>query len=333
MQSIWKGAISFGLVSIPIRLYAATEERGVSLHQVHAEDGGRIRYRRVCTVDGEEVPYSDIAKGYELPNGEVVVLTDEDFAQLPLSTSRAIDVLSFVEASDIDPVQLSRSYFCDPTGADPKPYVLLRDALERSGKVAMVKVALRQRESLAILRPRDGVIMLQLLLWPDEVRKPQFGFLDEDVRLRPQEVQMAESYVETLIGDIEPEETVDRYRVALEELVEAKAAGREVEQPPAPPEDTGAAVDLMEALRRSVEEAKRGRGEGAGEAKPTRKRAAAESAPPEEKPATKATGAPRKAAAKKTAAKKTAAKSSEPAAKKTAAKKTPAKKASARKSA
>jgi DNA end-binding protein Ku len=330
MQSIWKGAISFGLVSIPIRLYAATEERGVSLHQVHAEDGGRIRYKRVCTVDGEEVPYSDIAKGYELPNGEVVVLTDEDFAQLPLSTSRAIDVLSFVESSDIDPVQLSRCYYCDPTGADAKPYVLLRDALERTGKVAVVKVALRQRESLAMLRPREGVIVLQLLLWPDEVRKPQFGFLDEDVRLRPQEVQMAESYVETLIGDIEPEEMVDRYRVALEQLVEAKAAGREVEQPPAPPEDTGAAVDLMEALRRSVEAAKRGRGESAEEAKPARKRAMAESAPPK-KSASKRTGPAQKTAAKKTAAKKTAEKKAP--AKKSAAKKTaeqPAKEATSK---
>jgi DNA end-binding protein Ku len=307
MQTVWKGAISFGLVSIPIRLFTATEERGVSLHQVHEKDGGRIRYRRVCQVDGEEVAYSDIAKGYELPNGEVVVLTDEDFAQLPLASSRAIDVLSFVDTEELDPVQLSRSYYADPTGADPKPYVLLRDALERTGKVAIVKVALRQRESLATLRPREGVLVLQLMLWPDEVRKPEFSFLKEDVRLRPQEVQMAESYVETLTGEIEPNELVDRYRVALEQLVEAKAAGREVEQPPTPAEDTGAAVDLMDALRRSVEAAKRSRGEdGDAAAPPARKRTAAKKASTGQKTAAKKAPAAKKTAAKKTAAKKTA---------------------------
>jgi DNA end-binding protein Ku len=327
MQTVWKGAISFGLVSIPIRLFTATEERGVSLHQVHAADGGRIRYRRVCQVDGEEVAYSDIAKGYELPDGEVVVLTDEDFAQLPLATSRAIDVLSFVEADTIDPVQLSRSYYADPTGADPKPYILLRDALERTGKVAVVKVALRQRESLAMLRPRDGVLVLQLMLWPDEVRKPEFSFLGEEVRLRPQEVQMAESYVETLTGEIEAEELVDRYRVALEQLVEAKAAGREVEQPPAPAEDTGAAIDLMEALRRSVEAAKRSRGaggEGGAAAKPARKRAVPESAAVE--PSATSSAAPKKAAGKRASAEEAPAKKAP--AKKAAAKKAAAKKTS-----
>jgi DNA end-binding protein Ku len=310
MHSIWKGSISFGLVSIPVQLFAATEERGVSLHQVHATDGGRIRYRRVCEADGEEVQYADIAKGYQLPNGEVVVLADEDFAQLPLSSSRAIDVLSFVEASTIDPIQLSRCYYCDPTSPDVKPYVLLRDALSRTGKVAVVKVALRQRESLAIIRPRDRMLVLQLLLWPDEVREPRFPLLDDDVLLRPQELRMAESYVETLTGEIDKEETVDRYRVALEQLVEAKVAGHEVEPPP-PAEPPGTAVDLMEALRRSVEEAKRSRGEVAGAARPAAKRAAAGAAAPKQAPpkqaATKRAGLAQPAVAKK-AAKKAAAK-------------------------
>ena len=135
MRSIWKGAISFGLVSIPVQLFAATAARGVSLHQVHAQDGGRIRYRRICAVDGEEVPYSDVAKGYELPNGDVVVLDDEDFADLPLSSSRTIDVLSFVEANTVDPIQLSRCYYCEPIGTAVKPYILLREALERRGKL------------------------------------------------------------------------------------------------------------------------------------------------------------------------------------------------------
>jgi DNA end-binding protein Ku len=314
MQSVWKGAISFGLVSIPVQLFTATEERGVPLHQVHAKDGGRVRYRRVCSVAGEEVPYSDIARGYELPNGEVVVLTDEDFAGLPLSSSRAIQVLSFVDAGSIDPVQLSRCYHCEPTDSDAKPYVLLRDALERAEKVAMVKIALRQRESLAVLRPRDSGLVLQLMLWPDEVREPRLSFLD-DVRLRPQEVQMAAAYVQALTGEVDPDQLVDRYRVALDQLIEAKVAGREVAQPPAPTQVGGA--DLMEALRRSVEAAKRSRGEAAQARKPPAKNAKAKSVP-QKKTARSTTGPPQQATArKKTAAKKTATKT--PATKKTTA--------------
>lgn len=320
MHSIWKGAISFGLVTIPIQLFAATEERGVPLHQVHLADGGRIRYRRVCSVDGEEVPYADIAKGYELADGEVVVLTDEDFAQLPLSTSRAIDVLTFVEAGTIDPIQLSRCYYCDPISPDVKPYVLLRDALERTGKVAVVKVALRQRESLAIVRPRDRMLVLQLLLWPDEVREPRFPILDDEVLLRPQELRMAESYVETLTGEIDRKDTLDHYRAALEQLVEAKVAGREVEQP-RPVEPAGAAVDLMDALRRSVEEAKRSRGGSARAAK----RAAAGTATPK---AAAGSAAPKGTAS--SASKGTARKAVKQTAKKTAAKRTAAKKTTSR---
>ncbi len=163
MQSIWRGTISFGLVSIPVRLYSATEEKSISFRQVHEADAGRIRYKRVCSVDGEEVPYSDIAKGYELPDGDMVVLTDEDFEQLPLKSTRTVDVLQFVPVEDVDPVSFDRAYLCDASGGDAKPYVLLRDALERTGKAAIVKVALRQRERLAMLRPRDGVLVLQTL--------------------------------------------------------------------------------------------------------------------------------------------------------------------------
>jgi DNA end-binding protein Ku len=157
MRSIWKGAISFGLVTIPVKLYSATEQRDVAFHQVHRKEGGRIRYKRICTVDGEEVPYSDIAKGYELPNGEMVVLTDEDFAELPLSTSRRIDVLQFTPLEQVDPIYFNKTYYLEPDAHGVKPYVLLRDALEDSDKVAVVKVALRQRESLGTLRVRDGV--------------------------------------------------------------------------------------------------------------------------------------------------------------------------------
>jgi DNA end-binding protein Ku len=313
MRSIWKGSISFGLVSIPVKLYSATEERDVSFHQVHRDDGGRIRYKRVCQLDGEEVTYSDIAKGYELPSGEVVVLTDEDFANLPLTTSRSIDVLEFVPLEQVDPIYFAKSYYLEPEGAGAKPYVLLRRALEQSGRVALVKIALRQRETLATMRVRDGVFVLEMMLWPDEIREPSFGFLDDDIDVRQQEVAMAQSLIDALSGDFAPEQYSDNYREALQALIEAKIAGREVVAPPEPAGDTGTVVDLMAALRASVEAAKQGRGESAAEpAKPRAKNAA---------PAKKAA---KKAPAKKQPSKRASAPST---------KKTTAKRANARKSA
>jgi DNA end-binding protein Ku len=322
MRSIWKGAISFGLVSIPVKLYSATEERDVSFHQVHREDGGRIRYKRVCQTDGEEVPYSDIAKGYELPSGEVVVLTDEDFADLPLSTSRTIDVLEFVPLEQVDPIYFSRSYYLEPDGAGAKPYVLLREALEDSGRVALVKVALRQRESLATLRVRNGVFVLEMMLWPDEVREPEFGFLDEDIDVRQQELTMAQSLIETLSGDFEPEQYSDNYREALQALIEAKVEGKEVVQPAEPAGDTGTVVDLMAALRASVEAARSGRSGGAAEDKSTAGGTTSKRA----STAKKTAKSPAKKTASKSTTKKTASKS-------TARKKTAAKRANTRKSA
>ncbi|MEV0591514.1 Ku protein [Nonomuraea cavernae] len=259
MRSIWKGAISFGLVTIPVRLFSATEQKDVSFHQVHREDGGRIRYKRVCTKDGEEVPYSDIAKGYELATGEIVVLTDEDFEGLPLSTSRRIDVLQFAPADQIDPIYFAKSYYLEPDAQGAKPYVLLRNALESSGQVAVVKVALRQRESLATLRVRDGVFVLETMLWPDEIRRPDFEFLDEDIEVRPQELKMAESLIATMEADFDPAAYHDSYREALQEVIEAKVAGKEVMAPAEAEEEGGPAVDLMAALRASVEAAKRER--------------------------------------------------------------------------
>jgi DNA end-binding protein Ku len=321
MRSIWKGAISFGLVSIPVKLYSATEEKDVSFHQVHREDGGRIRYKRVCQIDGEEVPYSDIAKGYELSSGEVVVLTDEDFVDLPLSTSRAIDVLEFVPLDQVDPMYFSKSYYLEPDGQGAKPYVLLREALENSGRVALVKVALRSRESLATLRVRDGVFVLEMMLWPDEIREPDFGFLDDDIDVRPQELQMAESLIESLSGDFEPEQYADNYREALQALIDAKVEGREVVQPAEPEADAGTVVDLMAALRASVEAARQGRADAPATAKKTAK--SAKKATPK-KAAKKTASAGAKKAASKPAAKRSSA---------TSAKKTTQKRANARKSA
>jgi DNA end-binding protein Ku len=305
VRSIWKGAISFGLVSIPVKLYSATEERDIAFRQVHREDGGRIRYQRVCTTCGEEVSYADIAKGYEMPDGSIVVLTDEDFENVPITTNRMIDVVQFVPLEELDPIYFSKSYYLEPEKAGIKPYVLLARALEESGKVAVVKVALRQREALAAVRVRDGVFVMETMLWPDEVREPQFGFLDDDVEVRPQELAMAGTLIESLSGEFDPNEHKDTYREALEEVIEAKVEGHEIVAPAARPEEGAAVVDLMAALRASVDAAKSGR--TGGDAKPAKKTAA------------------------KAAAKKTAAKAAKPA-KKAAAKK-PAKKAAARKSA
>ena len=305
MRAIWKGAVSFGLVSIPVKLYTATEEKDVSFHQVHREDGGRIRYKRVCQIDGEEVAYADIAKGYELPSGETVVLTDEDFADLPLTSSRVVDVLSFVPLEQVDPIYFAKSYYLEPEKNATKPYVLLRDALQQADSVALVKVAIRTREALATLRVRDGVLVLETMVWPDEVRAPDFGFLDEHVTVRPQELAMAESLIESMTGEFDPDLYHDEYRQALEQVIEAKIEGREVVEQPVQEEDTGSVVDLMAALRASVAAAKKGRGEADEEEPPAKK------APAKKAPAKKAAKAPaKKTAAKKAPAKKAAAKKS-----------------------
>ena len=322
MRSIWKGAISFGLVTIPVKLYSATEQKDVAFHQVRRSDGSRIRYKRVAQADGEEVPYGEIAKGYELPSGETVVLTDEDFADLPLTTNRAIDVLEFVPGEQVDPIYFEKTYYIEPDKTGAKPYVLLRDALEESGKVALVKVALRNRESLATLRVREGVFVLETMLWPDEVRTPDFAFLDEDIEVRPQELAMAGSLIETLSGDFDPSQYKDEYREALQQVIEAKIAGHEVAQPEQPQPTAGTVVDLMAALRASVEAAKKGRGEAGADSAPPKKDAKSD----------KAGDPPKKAAKKATAATKATAK--KPGAKAaTTGKKAPAKKATARKSA
>lgn len=265
MRAIWKGAVSFGLVSIGVKLYAATEEKSIRFHQVHRDDGGRIRYHRVCSVCGEQVSYDDIAKGYDLGGGEIVVLSDEDFEDLPLSTSRAIDVLEFVPAEQIDPIMFNKAYYLEPEDNATKPYVLLRDALSNSERVAIVKIALRQREQLATLRVREGMLVLNTMLWPDEVRVPEFTFLDEAVETREPELAMAASLIDSMTGDFDSESYTDNYREALQEVIDAKVEGREVAAPAAP-EEAPAAVDLMAALRASVERAQAAR--GGGEAEP-----------------------------------------------------------------
>lgn len=263
MRAMWKGAVSFGLVTIPIQLYAATENKNVSLHQVHEPDGARIQYRRFCSEEDKEVPYSEIAKGYELDDGTMVILTNADLADLPLSTSRTIDVLEFVDLEAIDPIYFDKSYYLEPQQAAVKPYVLLRDALHKSGHVAIAKVALRQRESLAVLRVYSDVLVLTTTLWPDEVRKPAFDFLHEDApQVRPQELTMAGSLIDSLTEPVfEPDKYHDDYRAALESLIEEKVAGKETgtKKSGTKAKSTQSAPDLIDVLQASVEAAKRNR--------------------------------------------------------------------------
>jgi DNA end-binding protein Ku len=272
MRSIWAGAISFGMVVIPVKLYAATEQRDVSFRQVHREDGGRIQFRRFCSLDGQEVPYSDVAKGYELATGDVVVLTDEDLQDLPLATAHRIDVLHFSPAGQLDPILANKAYYLEPEPAGARAYVLFRDALERSGRVAVAKVAIRQREALAALRVRDSVLVLETLLWPDEIRTPDFKFLDENVDVRSQELKMAASLIDTMTEDFDPSAYKDAYREALEALVQAKIEGNDVVRPSGPgiaADQPSGPADLTEVLRQSVEAAKANQAKDAKSAKPS----------------------------------------------------------------
>jgi DNA end-binding protein Ku len=262
MRAIWKGAVSFGLVSVPVKLYAATESHDVQFRQVHARDGGRIKYQRVCSIDGEEVPYADIAKGYETGDGQMVVLDDDDLADLPSTSSREISVEKFVPSEQIDPLLLEKSYYLEPEKAAAKPYALLREALKEADRMAVVTVSLRTRKSTAVLRVRDDVIVMQTMMWPDEVRQPDFATLDvTENAAKPQELQMARLLVETLAGDYDASEYEDDYRGAVEALVQAKLEGGEVKKAPEAKETTGEVVDLLAALQRSVDAAKTARGE------------------------------------------------------------------------
>lgn len=293
MRAIWKGAVSFGLVNVPVRLYSATENHDVQFRQVHREDGGRIKYKRTCSIDGEEVAYDDIAKGYETEDGDMVVLTDEDFKDLPSKSSKEINVEKFVPSEQIDPMLLDKSYYLEPDKTATKPYVLLREALESEGRMAVVTVSIRTRMTMAVLRVREGVIVMQTMLWPDEIRSPDFASIDEAGDATDKEMAMAKLLIEQLAGDFEADDYEDDYAIALQSLVKAKVEGGEVQAPAAEAEESGEVVDLLAALAKSVEKAKASRGEAPS--KPAAKTGA--------KPA-------KKAAAKKAPAKKAAKKAS-----------------------
>ncbi|MGW3986004.1 non-homologous end joining protein Ku [Streptomyces sp. NPDC004830] len=338
MRSIWNGAISFGLVSIPIKLVNATENHSISFRQIHSEDGGRIRYRKFCELEDREVTQGEIGKGYEDADGTIIPITEEDLSSLPLPTAKTIEIVAFVPADRIDPLQMDAAYYLQAGGAPAaKPYTLLREALKRSNRVAIAKYALRGRERLGMLRVVGDAIAMHGLLWPDEVRAPEGVAPDADVTVRDQELDLADALMDTL-GEVDLEDLHDEYREAVEEVIAAKVAG---EAPPQAPEPAtgGKVLDLMAALENSVRAARESRGEEAGdhaEVKPLPARKTSRAAP-KQTGGKKSTSTAKKTAAKKTAAssaKKSTAKSTQSAKKTTAkstAKKTPAKKSTPRK--
>lgn len=293
---MWSGAVSFGLVSVPIKLYSATTNHDVRFHQVHGADGGRIRYKRTCSVCGEVVEYADIVKGYETEDGELITLDESDLDSLPQAAGHEIDVVEFVPADQVDPMLFDKAYYLEPETKAAKPYALLREALKETDRMAVVRFALRQRESLALLRVRDKTIVLQTMLWADEIREPAFDILDQDVDLKPQELQMASSLVESMGADFDPADFQDEYRDAVLELIESKKEHGDARPAPVEEkkEDEGDSMtDLLSALQASVEAAKGKAGRSAepepeAEKKPARKPAPRKKKDDadEEKPAT-----------------------------------------------
>jgi DNA end-binding protein Ku len=279
MRVVWRGTISFGLVTIPVALYVATESKNVPSRQIHVNDGGRVQYKRVCSLDGAEVPYEEIGRGYESTTGELVVLSDVDLAALPAKTSRSIEIVSFLPQTAVDPIYFDRSYYVEPEKQGAKAYRLMRDALRKMGRIALAKVRLRDREIIAVLRVHGDVLVLATMLWPDEVRQPKFPFLAEDDEwVSPtQELAMAEALIDSLADEqLDTSRYRDVHRETLTALIDAKATGR------APTPEVAAAgsapPDLLSALRASIEAAKQRQTSGNGV-----RRRAAESASPSKK--------------------------------------------------
>ncbi|MGX1793613.1 non-homologous end joining protein Ku [Microbacterium sp. NPDC055312] len=309
MRSIWKGALTFGLVNVPVKVYSATEDHDVPLHQVHHEDGGRIRYQRVCEIDGQPVEYADIDRAY-VDDGQTIVLTKDDLASLPAERSREIDVVEFVPREQVDLLTLDRAYYLEPDSKSAKAYVLLRKTLEQTDRTAIVRFTLRQKTRLAALRVRGDVLVLQTLLWADEVREAAFPALDEDVKISKKELEMSAALVESYLSDFDPEEYVDEYQKELRTLIEAKieaGEGFDVTETfgdEGTAEKGGEVIDLMEALRASVERTKAARKVGtAADADD------ADDDDADDKPAsTRKKAAPKKSEPKKAATKKAATK-------------------------
>src|SRR2546422_3394992 len=265
-RSIWKGAVTFGLVTIPVSLYTATDEKSVKFNMLHGKDGGRIKYQRVCSVDEEEVPWDEIVRGHEYEKGMYVTFTDDELDAAMGDMARAIDVLHFVPLDQIDPILLQKSYYLAPEPTGVKAYKLRIQALEKSNKVAVAGVALREKEHLVTLRVKDGVFVMETMFWPDEIREPQFEELGKQVDIRKAELDMALSLIDNLSQDFDPKEYVDRTREAIQGMIDRKVEGEEFVAPagaePAP------VVDLMAALKASVEATQARKGDKAASAMP-----------------------------------------------------------------
>lgn len=255
-RSIWNGAITFGLITIPVGLYSAIEEKDFRFNQLHSEDSGRIRYKRVCSKCEKEVAFDEIVKGYEVDKDRYVVFNEEELEALPSDSGKAIDIVAFVPLDQIDPVYFQRPYYLAPEATGIKAYKLLEKALSDSGRVGLAKISIRDKERLATLRVKDGLFILETMHWPDEIRQPEFEALEKNPQIRPQEVAMAQSLIENLSEDFHPEGFIDEYRERLEKAVEAKVAGEEITFTPS--QAPTQVLDLMEALKASVE-ATRGR--------------------------------------------------------------------------
>lgn len=255
-RSLWKGAVSFGLITIPVKLFSATEEKDISFRQIHPEDGGRIKYKRVCEVCGKEIPFTEIAKGYETADGRLAILEKADFDDLPLPSAKAIDIVQFVSLKEIDPAYFDKAYYLEAESTGAKPYVLLRQALAQEDKAAVVKVAVRTRESLALIRAKDDCLMLHTMLWPDEIRSPDFIATPPDIKVSDAEVGMATMFIDQLSGEFDPSQYTDAYREALEAVVARKLEGVPIPEGEAPITKAAEVVDLVAALRASVEAAK-----------------------------------------------------------------------------
>lgn len=260
MRSIWKGSIAFGLVNVPVKVYSATEDHDIRFHQVHAKDGGRIKYNRVCSECGNTVQFADIDKAYDSEDGSRVILSDEDFNKLPAAEKHEIPVLEFVPNDQIDPILFEKSYFLEPDSASPKAYVLLSTVLTESDRTALVHFTLRQKTRLAAMRARDGVLVIQTLLWPDEVRAAEFPSLDDVEKPKAKELKMAQTLVESMADDFDPTEFTDDYQLQLRQLLDEmiENGGKKV-IPAAEVDQEGTdaeVVDLVAALQRSVDEAK-----------------------------------------------------------------------------
>jgi DNA end-binding protein Ku len=306
MRAIWKGAIAFGLVNVPVKVYSATEDHDISLHQVHNADGGRIRYQRRCEVCSKIIDYEDIDKAYE-DDGRTVILTREELKSIPAENSHEIDVVQFVPADQLDPIMFEKSYYLEPDSKSPKAYVLLRRALEDTDRVAIVQFALREKTRLGALRIRGDILMLQSLLWADEVREASFPALETSIRISAQEREMSAALVDSMAADFDPEQFTDDYQLQLRQLIDAKLEKgesldtEETFGAAAAETGTGEVIDLMEALKRSLEK-KRGGGPAA---------AGSGSKAAVEAPAKAPARAASKAAAPKTAPKAAATKTGE----------------------